>query len=57
MKGVNMTALLDLEPRDAGLLAEPDVEFSTSVDDLHDGIRCAPSICVIGHTELCHPTV
>lgn len=52
-----MSALLDLEPRDAGLLhAEPAFGFPTSADDLHDRTRCDPSVCVIFHTEECTPT-
>lgn len=42
-----MDALLNLEPRDAGLLAEPYIEFATSADDLHDQSRAKEtSVCV-----------
>jgi hypothetical protein len=56
-KELFMSALLNLEPRDAGLLhAEPDFGFQTPADDLHDRIRCAPSVCIIFRTEECTPT-
>lgn len=49
-----MTALLEIEPRDAGvLLAEPDVEFTTSSDDLHDVNDIITGICIIHITEAC----
>jgi hypothetical protein len=50
-----MTALLDLEPRDAGRMpAEPHVEFATSADDLHDRTRCSPTECLAHLTDVCH---
>jgi hypothetical protein len=52
-----MTALLGIEPRDAGvLLAEPDIEFATSSDDLHGVNDIVSEICIIHITEVCHWT-
>jgi hypothetical protein len=49
-----MTALLDLEPRDAGRMPpEPQIDFGTPVDNLHDRTRCADTICEAGHTDVC----
>jgi hypothetical protein len=54
-KGVLVDALLELEPRDAGHMpTEPQAEFGTSVDDLHDRVRCSPTICITDLTDQCH---
>lgn len=36
-----MTALLDLEPRDAGSdVVEPEIDFAQTWDSLHDRAKC-----------------
>ena len=53
-KGVLVNALLELEPRDAGHLpTESRFEFATLADDLHDRIRCSPTICIPHITDAC----
>ena len=43
-----MTALLTLEPRDAGLdIVEPEVEFAGKDNELHELVACA-GCCVNG---------
>jgi hypothetical protein len=50
-----MTALLDLEPRDAGRMPEePHVEFAVPADDLHDRTRCSDTECLPHLTNVCH---
>jgi len=54
-EGAIVNALLELEPRDAGHMPmESPAEFGTSADDLHDRVRCSPTICITDLTDACH---
>jgi hypothetical protein len=57
-KGSTMTALLTLEPRNAGTeVIEPDVPFADSFaeteDDLHDSGRCFITMICHKHSDIC----
>lgn len=52
-----MTALLELEPRDAGAeVVEPETAFPTVCDDLHDLAYCPVSSVCFGSTAHCVAT-